>query len=173
MQMVKRIIGGFFLSILLLWLFTPKHELYYLMEKSLKKSNNIIISNETIQDTWIGLNITNADIYIDGLKVANAKSLNFVFLFFYSKLTLSDLNIDKALHAMAPKKIDDFTATYSIINPLHIVLAGNGSIGEMVGSVDLINRKVHIDITKEKALQTIKKFLKKDAKKGWYYETNY
>ncbi len=172
MQMVKRIIGGFFLFVILLWLLAPKQELYYLLEKSLKKSN-IIISNETIKDTWIGLKIDNADIYVSGAKVATNRELNFIFLFLYAKLSLNDLEIDKSLHSVAPKKLDNLTATYSILNPLNILLKGDGSVGEIEGSVALKDRKIEILFPKPKDLATVKKFLKKDIKRGWYYEKTY
>ncbi len=172
MQMVKRIIGGFFLFVILLWLLAPKQELYYLLEKSLKKSN-IIISNETIKDTWIGLKIDNADIYVSGAKVATNRELNFIFLFLYAKLSLNDLEIDKSLHSVAPKKLDNLTATYSILNPLNILLKGDGSVGEIEGSVALKDRKIEILFPKPKDLATVKRFLKKDIKRGWYYEKTY
>ncbi len=172
MQMVKRIVGGFFLFILLLWLLAPKQELYYLLEKSLKEKS-IIISNETIKDTWIGFKINHADIYVEGAKVATNKELNFLFLFLYAKLSIDDLEIDKSLHSVAPKKVDRLTATYSILNPLKIILKGNGSVGEMSGTVALKDRKIEVLFPKPKDLKTIKKFLKKDAKKGWYYEKTY
>ena len=172
MQMVKRIVGGFFLFVLLLWLFAPKQELYYLLEKSLK-DKHIIISNETVKDTWVGLKIEHANIYISGAKVATNRELNFIFLFLYAKLSLNNVEIDKSLHSVAPKKIDNLTATYSILNPLNVILKGKGSIGEIDGTVALKERKVEILFTKPKDLKTVKKFLKKDAKKGWYYEKTY
>lgn len=172
MQMVKRIFGGFFLFILLLWFLAPKQELYYLLEKSLKE-NNIIISNETLKDTWIGLKINHADIYVEGAKVANNKELNFIFLFLYAKLSIEDLEINKSLQSVAPKKIDSLTATYSVLNPLKVILKGKGSVGEIDGTIALKDRKIEILFPKPKDLNTIKKFLKKDAKKGWYYEKTY
>ena len=172
MQMVKRIVGGFFLALLLLWLFAPKQELYYLLEKSLKEKN-IIISNETIKDTWIGLKVENADIYSNGIKVANGVNFNFMFLFLFAKLDIDNVNVNEAFHTMAPKKIDALTATYSIINPLNITMNGEGSFGTLEGNIALKNRKVEILFPNPKDLKTIKKFLKKDATKGWYYETNY
>jgi len=172
MQMVKRIVGGFFLFILLLWLLAPKQELYYLLEKSLKEKN-IIISNETIKDTWIGLKIDHADIYVEGAKVATNQELDFIFLFLYAKLSLNNLDIDKSLHTVAPKKIDTLTATYSILNPLKVILKGRGSVGEIDGTFALKERKIEILFPKAKDLKTIKKFLKKDTKKGWYYEKTY
>ncbi len=172
MQMVKRIFGGFFLFILLLWLLAPKQELYYLLEKSLKE-NNIIISNETLKDSWIGLKIDHADIYVEGAKIATNRELNLIFLFLYAKLSIEDLEIDKSLHRVAPKKIDNLTATYSVLNPLKVILKGSGSVGEIEGTVSLKERRVEILFPKPKDLNTIKKFLKKDTKKGWYYEKTY
>ena len=172
MQMVKRIVSGFFLVLLLLWLFAPKQELYYLLEKSLKEKN-IIISNETIKDTWIGLKVENADIYSNGIKMANGVNFNVMFLFLFAKLDIDHINVDEAFHGMLPKKIDKLTATYSIINPLNILVKGEGSFGDLEGKIALKNRNIEILFPNPKDLKTIKKFLKKDATKGWYYETNY
>jgi len=170
MQMVKRIVGGFFLTLILLWLFAPKQELYYLLEKSLKEQN-IVISNEEFQDKWYGLKITNANIYLDGGNIAKVAELDFNFFFLYNTLTIH--SIEPAFANIAPKNIDKLIAKYSIIKPLKIELDGEGSFGVLKGAVDLLNRKVEIFFPVSKDLKSVKKFLKKDPKKGWYYETNY
>ncbi len=172
MQMVKRIVGGFFLSLIFLWLFAPKVELYYLLEKSLKK-NDIIISNERVIDTWYGLKIENAQLYIAGAKVANISLLNFNFFFFYNSLKVDEIKMDSTLSTIAPKEIRYIEANYSIINPLEITLQGEGSFGIIDGKVSLLERKVEVLFPVPKELKTIKKFLKKDKEKGWVYETNY
>jgi len=172
MQMVKRIVGGFFLTLILLWLFAPKQELYYLLEQSLKEKN-IIISNEKFTDTWFGLKINNADVYLSGAKIAKVEELKFNFFFFYNKLSISNVTIDKSLENIAPKSVDNLTATYSVLSPLKIKLEGDGSVGSLDGEISLIERKVEILFPTPKEIQSIKKFLKKDATKGWYYETAY
>ena len=172
MQMVKRIVGGFFLSLILLWLFAPKHELYYFLEKKLKEKN-IIISNETITDTWYGIKLTDADIYANGVKMAKVAELNFNFFFLYNTLTVKEIKIDKAFQTMAPKEVHDLNAKYSIINPLKITLTGDGSFGTLDGAVTLHKKKVEILFPVAKELKSVKKFLKHDKTKGWYYETNY
>ncbi len=172
MQMVKRIVGGFFLLILLMWLFAPKQELYYLLEQKLKEKD-IIISNETITDTWFGLNIKNADIYAKGVKVANIADAQLNIFFFYNTLNIENINIDASLQAMAPKAIDELKVKYSVVDPLHITIDGLGSFGTASGAVALKDRVIHIDFPVAKDIQTIKKFLKKDKTGGWYYETNY
>ncbi|HIP51866.1 MAG TPA: hypothetical protein EYG94_07245 [Campylobacterales bacterium] len=172
MQMVKRIVGGFFLSLILLWLFAPKVELYYLLEKSLKE-RNILISNETITDTWYGLKIENADLHVAGAKVANISELNFNFFLFYNTLTINEIKMDKSLSNMAPKEINKLDSVYSVLNPLNITLDGVGSFGVLDGTVALVEKKIEILFPVAKELKTIKKFLKKDKEKGWFYEANY
>ena len=172
MQMVKRIVGGFFLFILLMWLFAPKQELYYLLEQKLKEKD-IIISNETVVDTWFGVNIQNADIYVKGIKMANVADLKLNVFFFYDTLEVENINIDEALQAMAPKSIDELKVKYSVIDPLHVTIDGLGSFGTASGAVSLKEKQIHIDFPVAKDIQTIKKFLKKDKTGGWYYETNY
>jgi hypothetical protein len=169
MQMVKRIFGGLFLSLILLWLFAPKVELYYLLEKSLKEKQ-IVISNETVTDTWYGLKINNANVYLAGAQIANATEINLNFFFFYSSLTINKVDMKSSL---VPKELNNLTTVHSIINPLNIKIDGEGSFGTLDGRVHLLERKIEILFPVAKDIKTIKKFLKKDKQKGWYYETNY
>lgn len=170
--MVKRIIGGFLLFILLMWLFAPKQELYYLIEKSLKE-NDIVISNETIKDTWFGLNISDADIYVKGINIAHAADVQLNLFFLYNTLTIKSIHMDASLHNLAPKAIDAVKASYSIINPRKVELKGSGSFGTMTGSVFLLEKKIKLRFPVAKDIKTFKKFLKKDKQGEWYYETNY
>ena len=172
MQMVKRIVGGFFLSLLLLWLFAPKVELYYFLEKFLKEKH-IVISNETVIDTWYGLKIQNGELSVDGAKIASINEVTFNFFFFYNTLKVDAIKMDKSLSNMAPKEISQLSALYSVLKPLQITLSGEGSFGTMEGQVALLDRKVEILLPVTKEIKTIKKFLKKDKEKGWFYETNY
>ena len=169
MQLVKRILGGFFLGFILLWIFAPKVELYYLLEKSLKEKN-IIISNETITDTWYGLKVQNADFYVAGAKIATSAELNFNFFLLYNTLKIKEI---KTYTNLAPKEINQFNAIYSIANPFNIKLDGEGSFGILDGKVALKDRRVEILFPETKDIEALKKFLKNDKEKGWFYETNY
>lgn len=164
--------GGFLLFILFMWLFAPKQELYYLIEKSLKKSD-IVISNETIKDTWFGLNISNATIYVKGVNVAQTANLQLNCFFLYNTLTIEGIEMDASLHNIAPKSVDELKATYSIMNPLQVKLEGLGSFGTMDGKVALVEKRVNLSFPVAKDIHAFKKFLKKDKQEGWYYETNY
>jgi len=172
MQMVKRIIGGFFLFILLLWLLAPKQEIYYLLEKKLKE-NDIIISNETVTDTWFGLKIQNADVYVKGVKMAKLSELQLNIFFFYNTLEVSNLTTDEVLHKDVPKKIEESSIIYSVLDPLHVKLDGTGSFGLVEGTVELLEKKVHILFPVAKDIKALRKFLKKNQTGEWTYETTY
>ncbi len=172
MQMVKRIIVGFFLSILLLWLLAPKQELYYLLEKELKK-NDIIISNETIKDTWFGLKLLNAEIYVKGAKMAKVSELQLNIFFLYNTLTIKNIMVNEAMHNDAPKNIEDIRIEYSIRDPLHVKLNALGSFGVLEGKVAFMDKHISIVFPVAKDIKSFKKFLKKDKTGEWKYETNY
>ena len=74
---------------------------------------------------------------------------------------------------MAPKSIDEAKVTFSILDPLHVKLEGLGTFGVMNGKVSLLKKEVKVLFPVAKDIKTFKKFLKKDPKEGWYYETNY
>jgi len=170
MQMVKRIVGGFFLSIILLWLFAPKQELYYLLEKELKKQD-IIINNEKIKDTWIGLNITNAEIYVKGIKIATVDELKFYAFFLYDKLTIKKIDVDDSLANVAPKSVDEIELVYSILDPEHIQIKGLGSFGTIDGYFTPWTKHIKIHFPVAKDIKPFRKFLKKDEEGVWKYET--
>lgn len=172
MQVVKRIIGGFFLFILFLWLFAPKQELYYLLEKELKK-NDIIISNETVKDTWFGINLQNADIYVKGAKMAHVADLQLNIFFLHNTLTINEIQTNEAIHNVAPKVINQALVQYSIIDPLNINIKGLGSFGTLDGKIALIEKQVALLFPVAKDIKAFRKFLKKDETGGWKYETTY
>ncbi|MBD3792584.1 MAG: hypothetical protein IE889_00260 [Campylobacterales bacterium] len=171
MHLVKRIIGGFFLTLILLWLLAPKEEIYYLLEQELNKQD-IIISNEQFTDRWYGLEINHADIYVKGINMAQVGSLRLNLFFLYNSLTVDSILTDKGIHNVAPESIDTLSATYSVINPMNVVINTAGSFGAAEGSVNLAERHLMIRLTDAKEITAFRKFLKKDTE-GFYYETGY
>ena len=166
MQMVKRIFGGFFLLIILLWLVSPKQELYFLLEKELKK-NDIIISNERFVDRWYGLEIYDADIYVKGIKMATVESLKLYIFFLYDKLTITNTKTE-----VDPKSIDSITAVFNVIKPYKIAIKSNGSFGLVEGGVYFMDKKLILRVIERKDMKIFEKFLSKDDR-GEYYEKYY
>jgi len=171
MQVVKQLIGGFFLLIIFLWLFAPKQELYYMLEKELNK-NGIVISDEKFKDTLYGLEISDAKLFVKGIEMAKIKSFTLNIFFFYNTLNIESIKTDSGIHNLAPKSIDGVTALFNILNPTEVTLGGVGSFGEASGAFNLAELKLLIRVDKAKDIKTFRKFLKKD-KKGYYYEKLY
>jgi len=169
MQMVKKIIGSFFLLLIFLVIFAPKEQIYYLLEKKLSKEG-IVISNEKFSDNLYGVTISDADIYFEGINIAKVQTIDLKILFLYDELKIESVKIDKGIQNILPKYIDNLSATYSIIKPNKIILKGAGSFGELEGYIDL--NKIFIRITNPKDISSIRKFLKKD-KEGLYYEESF
>jgi hypothetical protein len=171
MQMVKRTVGGFILLILFLWIFAPKQEIYYLLEKNLA-TKGIVISNEKFKEGLWGIEITNADIYLEGINIAKAASLEMDLFFLYNQLRLSSVTTDKGIHNYAPKSIKNLSVTFSILKPYKIAIEGDGSFGSVTGGLYFDRHKLLLRFKNIKDIQAFKKFLKKD-KKGLYYEKSY
>jgi len=171
MQMVKRTVGGFLLLVLFLWILAPKEEIYYWMEHKLAKEG-IVISNEQIKDTFWGLEISDADIYLKGIKVAEIGLVKLNLFFLYNQLSIQSVLTDKGIGSFAPKSIDALEATFSILKPYKVAIEGSGSFGTISGGLYWTNRKLLLRFSNVKDIRPFKKFLKKD-KKGLYYEKKY
>ncbi len=171
MQMVKKIFIALFIVWFGLLLFMPKQEMYYKLEKELEKQE-IEINEKSIEEGLFSLTVKQASVYIKGIPVATIEELKFFTLLLYTKVELDTLLLDDSLKAMAPQQTDKATLTYSIISPLHASIYAEGSFGGIEGSVELKERKLHLDFNETKEIEMIRSQLKKDEK-GWYYETSF
>lgn len=168
MQMVKNIIGGFFLLLIFLVLFSPKEEIYYLLEKELEKED-IIISNEKFTDTLFGLTILDADIFVKGINMAKVKSLELNIFFLYNQLSIESIETNKGIHDFAPKSIDNLTASFSILKPYKIAVDAVGSFGSTSGGYYIGKNKIFFRLNEKKNISSFRKFLNKDEE-GLFYE---
>jgi len=169
MQMVKKI----FLSLLLFWVallvFMPKEEIYFRLEKELAKQE-IEINESAVEETLTGLVLKDSAIYVKGIKVATVDQITFFTVLFYTKVTVSGLQMDESLKNMVPERIETLVLTHTVVDPVHIKLFAEGSFGTVDGSISIKERTVHIDFIEAKEIGMIKSNLKQ-GEKGWYYET--
>ncbi len=171
MQMVKKIFIALFIVWFGLLLFMPKQEMYYKLEKELEKQE-IEINEKSIEEGLFSLTVKQASVYIKGIPVATIEELKFFTLLFYTKVELDTLLLDDSLKAMAPQQTDKATLSHSLISPLDTSIHAEGSFGGIEGSVELKERKLHLDFNETKEIEMIRSQLKKDEK-GWYYETSF
>ena len=171
MQMVKKIFIALFITWFALLIFMPKQEIYYALEKELAKQE-IEINEKSIEEGVFSLTLNQVSVYVKGIKIATIEELTFFTLLFYTKVELDTLLLDDALKAMAPQQTDKAILSHAILSPFDASVHAEGSFGVIDGSVDLKERKLHINFTETKEIDMIKSQLKKDEK-GWYYETSF
>ncbi len=169
--MVKKIFIALFITWFALLLFMPKQEIYYALEKELAKQE-IEINEKSREEGMFFLTLNQLSVYVKGIKIATIDELTFFTLLFYTKVELDTLILDDALKAMAPQQTDKAILSHSIISPLDASIQAEGSFGTIEGSVDLKERKLHLDFNETKEIEMIRSQLKKDEK-GWYYETSF
>ena len=171
MQMVKKIFVTLFITWFALLIFMPKQEIYYALEKELAKQE-IEINEKSREEGMFFLTLNQLSVYVKGIKIATIDELTFFTLLFYTKIELDTLMFDDALKAMVPQQTDKAILSHSIICPLDALIHAEGSFGTIEGSVDLKERKLHLDFNETKEIEMIRSQLKKDEK-GWYYETSF
>jgi len=173
MQMVKKI----FISLFVLWfallLFMPKKELFYTFEHTLLKKEGIVINEKSLNEGLFSLNLMDATIFYKGIKVATVDKINIFTLLFTTNIHIGTLELDDALKAFAPHKIDSADITHLFFAPYTLNITASGSFGKMNGLADLKAGKLRLDfLHTTKEINLIRSQLKKD-KKGWYYETSF
>lgn len=169
--MVKKSILILLTILLSLIVFAPKRELYYLLESNLLKYD-IIIHNEALKDGFFDLKIEHPELYFKGIQIAKIEEISLFSLLVYSQLKAKGVNIDDSLRSWMPEKIDTLKVNYEWMHPKSIALSMEGSFGVADGYIELNQRTIHMDLTKEGSLGPLKSLLKK-GEKGWYYEASF
>jgi len=171
MQMVKKIVLAFFALWLTVLFFMPKAELYYSVEKVLAKQD-IKLNEKSIEEGLFSLSVKKVTIYVKGIPLINIEELNFFTLLFYSSLSIEDLIVDEALHSKIPAFTKEGLVKHQLFSPMSLALDANGSFGQIVGNVDLMQGTVHIDFVDTKDISMIQPSLTK-GEKGWVYEKSF
>jgi hypothetical protein len=168
--MVKKIV--LFLIVLpwLLWAFAPKKELYYWVEKQMA-AQGIVLANERIGTTPIGLSIDHADLYAKGVKVATIDHASLWSLLLYTRGGAQRITLDPTLAKMLPGGVKSITATHSIARPTVIALSIDDPRLSAVGSIDLRTRTLTLTFAKAPA-EGLKRYIHK-TKGGWVYEQRF
>ena len=169
--MVKKIFFSFVLLLLFLWLLAPNDRLYYKLEHLLQ-SHGVVITEKSLSLTPWSLTIQDADVTLNGAKIAKIEYAKLITLLFYHKLIINNLQFNDIVAGTIGKKVSLLTATHHILKPTVIELEIRGDLGEAKGYIELKNKVVVIRFEDKFNIDSLKKWLKRDEK-GWYYETTF
>jgi len=163
------------LAILFLYLFMPKKELYYGIEKILIKQN-IIISDETLRDNIFDLEIIDGKLYFQDVYVTTL-SLKIKSYLINNSVVFKPFEISDDFIAFFPKRIDSFKINYSLLQPKIVKIEAKGDFGFAKGYIDLFKKSIYFDVNISKLLKqrykNILHQLKQNKKGGYFYEYQY
>jgi len=127
--------------ILALMYFMPKQSIYYFAETELQ-NYNVVVSHEAVHDSGLSLEISNLDIYAEGIKSANIQELDISLFGLYNSINAKDIKLESVLESMLPLEINEVSVTYSILDPINVKLESEGAFGSISGGANIIDRKV-------------------------------
>lgn len=173
--MVK--IGRFFayslFFILTLMYLMPKASMYYFFEEQIKPFS-VLINDETVTESGLGLNIADAVVYIKSINSVHIESLEINLFALYNIIDIKNIQLSSAAAAFIPLNIQEVHIQHSILNPLEVTLDGKGDIGEFHADFNLLDRVVSLKLkpseTMLKEYQSTLKNLKKSDNGEYVYE---
>ncbi len=146
--MVKKLLMFFayiLFFILALMYFTPKVSLYYMLEKELK-NYEVVLSDESLNDSGFALHVESMDVYVKGIDSANVKSVVLKVFGLYNSLSVENITLSSVAISFIPLNIDQAAISYSIFDPLHVKINGSGGFGDATGSLHILDRALNIKV---------------------------
>lgn len=173
--MVKKLL--FFLVYTLFFIgaliyFSPKEQLFYLAESSMKEAN-LYIYNETFYDNGFSFSLQDFDISFESVKALHAMNATCSLFGISNSIIVQDITLSGALSSFIPLKIESLELSYSILNPLNITLYSKGDFGEAHGNFALLEQEAKVSLIPSQQMQkefkhTLREF-KQDTAGGYIY----
>lgn len=131
--------------ILALMYFTPKVALFYLLENKLNPYG-VIIGNEKVKDNGFSLILSDANIYVKGIKSLSLSQTNIKIFGVYNSVNISGIKLSVAAASLTPINIKKINIRYSIFNPLNIIANADGEFGKIKASFHILDFKLHLEL---------------------------
>jgi len=175
MVRILRFFAYFSFLIMALIYFSPKNNMYYLLEKELK-SESLIVNNELVNDKGFTLNIKNATILTNSILIAEVMNIDFNFFIFYNSININTITLNEISKSLIPLNIQKVDIYYSIVNPLNILLSGEGEFGKFKAKFNMLNQILDIKLEPSKLMKskyknTLRKFKKSENGEYIYEKT--
>jgi hypothetical protein len=160
MKKFLTVLAGFFIGF---YVFMPKAELFYLLQKKLA-GNKINLTANT-ESRIFQLNLSDGKIYYSSIKTAEFKNASLNPYIVYNRLDINGVSLP-----VADIKINKISLIQNILHPFSVNIKAESNFAkDIYGKIDLSKREIRICFTKIKN-SSIKRFLKKEKKGYCYYE---
>lgn len=160
----------FVLFILFFVGFAPKKLLYYKLEHLLHPQQ-IIISDEHLEETPISLLAKNGTVYIKSIKSGMFDTLGFYPDIFLNMIELKNFHSNRSITLIPKVDIQTLRVFYTPFYPIKIFIKGDSSLGKITGSIDLLAKKGSVDLLSSHPPRILP--LKKISEGRYRYEFSY
>ncbi|GHV01569.1 hypothetical protein AGMMS49521_2060 [Campylobacterota bacterium] len=133
------------LVLILVIVFLPKKELYYLAESYLLPLK-ININEETASDRGLVFSLQNGQIIYDRMNITRFDEIALTTTLFYNALEIKPFVLSSEVGAFLPRRIERLKATHHIFMPHIVNFSGEGEFGSFKGKLNLIDRKMAITL---------------------------
>ena len=123
----------------------PKASIYYFFEEQIKPYS-IVINNESVKDSGLGLEITDAVVFIKSIDSAQIGSVEVDLFALLNTIDIKDVTLSSVAAAVMPLHIQELHIQHSILNPLEITVDGEGEIGVFHATFHLLDRLVNVNL---------------------------
>lgn len=139
---MKRLLYIFYILIIIIILI-PKEKMYFSLEKILG-DYHLSLSNESIHNRFIYIDVDNAQVLLDKLPVATVENMQFLPWIVYNRFSISNIEALPQFKTFFPGKVENVALIYTIFHPLSLKIVANGDFGQCRGDTDLLNRHTRI-----------------------------
>lgn len=157
----------------------PKEQLYYKLEQTILKKNEIVLYDEKVSNKLLSLNIKDTMISYKKIDAGYLQELNIFSLLFYTDITVKNLKVNKSIQNIIPADIKQLNIKHSILMPHLINLDGELKMGTLSAQANLFSRKINVTLEVKDRISSSEKrllnFMKKSkTQKGVYtYEYSF
>lgn len=152
--------------------FTPKESLYFFVEQKLEPFG-VVIAQEKLEDKLFSLEVEDAILYAQKIEAAKVASTQITLLGLYNSIEVEGVVLASMVESFLPQKIENISVSYSLIDPLHVVIKANGEFGELDGGFALLDGELQLHLKPSKVMLTKYRSTLREFKKDQNGEYNY
>ena len=151
--------------------FLPKKQIWFYTQQKLEKYY-ISLNSKGYKDKGYEFLLKDNSLKYDKLNVATSKKIEVFPLIFINKVKIKNIKLSEVLSDMFPSKIEKATLYWSPLCGYKIEIEAKGDMGNAHGFIDVLHRKVVIDLEPSKIMKrrfsrTLREF--KKVKTGYRY----
>lgn len=123
----------------------PKAGIYYFAEEQIAPYS-VMINNEHVQERGIGLEITDATVFIKSIESAQIGSIEVDLFALFNSIDIRDITLSSVAAAVIPVHIQEVHIRYSVLNPLEVRLDGEAEAGVFHATFHLLERVLSMNL---------------------------